>query len=107
VTKTANSAVLAAGLEPQHPQGLGNNDALLGVVRRRDALECLQALHGGVTARSLVGNHATDGSPEHLGGCAEVVRSWVGQLYSQGIGDDAVALDASVKARGTYRREWG
>jgi hypothetical protein len=72
VTETADSAVLASGLEPQYPQGLGNNDALLLVVGSGDTLEGLQALHGGLTAGSLVRNHTADGSPEHLGGSAEV-----------------------------------
>jgi hypothetical protein len=72
VAETTNSAVLAAGLEPQYPQGLGDNDALLLVVGSGNTLERLQALHGGLTAGSLVGNHAADSSPEHLGGGAEV-----------------------------------
>ena len=72
VTETTDSAVLAARLEPQYPQGLGNNDALLLVVGVGDTLEGLQALHGGDTAGSLVGNHAADGSPEHLRRGAEV-----------------------------------
>jgi hypothetical protein len=66
VSKTADSAVLTAGLQPQYPQGLGNNDALLLVIWRRNALKGLEALHGGVAAGCLVGNHAADGSPEHL-----------------------------------------
>lgn len=72
VAETADSAVLAAGLQPQNPQGLGDDNALLLVVGRRNTLEGLEALHSGVTTGSLVGNHATDGAPEHLGGSAEV-----------------------------------
>lgn len=41
VTETADSAVLAAGLQPQYPQSLRNNNALLLVVWRRDTLEGL------------------------------------------------------------------
>jgi hypothetical protein len=83
VSETADSAVLASGLEPQHPQGLGNDDALLLVVGSGDTLEGLQALHGGLTARGLVRNHTADGSPEHLGGSAEVEGTWrMGQHMS-------------------------
>lgn len=72
VAETTDSAVLAAGLQPQDTEGLGNDDALLLVVGGRDTLEGLETLHSGVTAGSLVRDHATDGAPEHLGGSAEV-----------------------------------
>ena len=72
VAKTADSAVLAAGLQPQDTEGLGNDDTLLLVVGGRDTLEGLKTLHGGSTTGSLVRDHATDGAPEHLGGSAEV-----------------------------------
>jgi hypothetical protein len=76
VSETADSAVLAAGLQPQHPQGLGNDNALLLVVWGRNALKRLQAVQSGGTAGGLVGNHAADGAPEHLGGGAEVEGTW-------------------------------
>lgn len=76
VSETANSAVLAAGLQPQYAQRLGNDDALLLVVRSGDTLESLQALESGLTAGGLVRNHAADGTPEHLGGGAEVEGTW-------------------------------
>jgi hypothetical protein len=41
VSETTDSAVLASGLQPQNPQGLGNNDTLLLVVWGRDTLEGL------------------------------------------------------------------
>ena len=72
MAETTDSAVLASGLEPQDTEGLGNDDALLLVVRGRDTLEGLKTLHSGVAAGSLVRDHATDGAPEHLGGSAEV-----------------------------------
>ena len=76
VAETANGAVLAAGLQPQYPQGLGNDDALLLVVWCGNTLESLQALHSGLTAGGLVGNHTADGSPEHLRRGAEVEGTW-------------------------------
>lgn len=72
MTQTTNSAVLAARLQPQNTQSLGNHNSLLLVIRRRNTLEGLESLHGGGAARSLVGDHATDRSPEHLGGSAEM-----------------------------------
>lgn len=89
MAETTDSAVLAAGLEPQNPQGLGNNDALLLVVGSGNTLEGLQALHGGLTAGGLVRNHAADGSPEHLGGGAEVEGTWPGELAHATNMDDA------------------
>lgn len=72
VTETADSAVLAAGLQPQNPQGLGNDDALLLVVWGGDTLEGLETLKSSLATGGLVRNHAADGSPEHLGRGAEV-----------------------------------
>jgi hypothetical protein len=65
--ETADGAVLAAGLEAEDTEGLGNDHALLVVVGRGDTLEGLQAVHGSVTTLGLVRDHATDGAPEHLG----------------------------------------
>lgn len=49
-----------------------NDQALLGVVRRRDALENLEAFKSGLSAGGLVGNHATDGLVEDARWGAEV-----------------------------------
>jgi hypothetical protein len=65
--ETADGAVLAAGLETEDTEGLGDDHALLVVVGRGDALEGLEAVHGSVTTLGLVRDHATDGAPEHLG----------------------------------------
>lgn len=65
--ETADGAVLAAGLEAEDTEGLGDDHALLVVVGRGDTLEGLQAVHGSVTTLGLVRDHATDGAPEHLG----------------------------------------
>ena len=76
MAETADSAVLAAGLEAEDTESLRNDHTLLLVVGRRDTLEGLKALHGGGTAGGLVRNHATDSSPEHLGGSTEVEGTW-------------------------------
>jgi hypothetical protein len=72
VAETADGAVLAAGLQAQDTEGLGNNHLLLLVVRGRDTLEDLEALKGGGTAGGLVGNHAADGLVEDARRGAEV-----------------------------------
>lgn len=76
VAETANSAVLAAGLEAEDTESLRNDHTLLLVVGRRDTLEGLKALHSGGTTGGLVRNHAADSSPEHLGGGTEVEGTW-------------------------------
>ena len=63
-------AVLAARLQSQDPQGLGNNHPLLAVVGGRDPLEELEALKSCRPACSLVGNHTADGPVKNLGRCA-------------------------------------
>ena len=68
VAETANSAELAAGLQTEDTESLGNNDLLLLVVGGRDTLEDLKSLQRGGTSSSLVGNHATDSLEEDLGG---------------------------------------
>jgi hypothetical protein len=72
LSETADSAVLASRLEPQHSKSLGNNDALLLVIWWGNTLEGLQAFQCGGATGALVGNHAADGSPEHLGWSAEM-----------------------------------
>ena len=77
VAESADGAVLAAGLEAEDTEGLGNDHALLVVVRRRNTIEGLQALQSGGTTGSLVRDHTTDGAPEHLGGSAVVPGTYV------------------------------
>ena len=60
-------AVLATRLQPQYPESLRDNHALLLIVGRRDTLEQLEALKSSRTAGCLVGNHATDRSVKDLG----------------------------------------
>ena len=75
MAETADSAVLATGLEAEDTESLGDDNALLLVVGGRNTLKGLEALHGGGTTRGLVRDHAADSSPEHLGGGTEVERS--------------------------------
>lgn len=74
-------AVLATGLQPKHPQGLGNNHALLTVVRRRNALKELEAFKSSRTASCLVRNHTADGPVEDLRGGAVVEGAGLFGVY--------------------------
>lgn len=80
VAQTADSAVLAAGLQAKDAQSLGNNHLLLSVIGRGNTLEDLEALHGGSTAGGLVGHHATDCLVEDSRGGAEVEGSLIWAL---------------------------
>lgn len=80
VAETANGAVLAAGLESEDTEGLGNDHLLLLVIGRGNTLEDLEALKGSGTAGGLVGNHATDGLVEDAGGSAEVEGATAGRV---------------------------
>ena len=72
VGQAADGAELAAGLQAQDAQGLGDDHLLLLVVGGRDTLKDLEALQGGGTAGRLVGDHTTDGLVEDAAGGAEV-----------------------------------
>ena len=95
MAQAADGAVLAAGLQAENTEGLGDNHLLLLVVGGRDTLEDLEALKGGGTTGGLVGDHATDGLVEDSGGSAEVEGTCdakVNRLHSRamrikGIGD--------------------
>lgn len=72
MAETTDSAVLAAGLETEDTESLGNNHLLLLVVGRGNTLEDLKALKSSSTTGSLVRDHATDGLVEDSGGGTEV-----------------------------------
>lgn len=76
VAETANSAELAAGLQTEDTESLGNNDLLLLVVGGRDTLEDLESLESGGASGSLVGDHAADGLVEDSRRGTEVEGTW-------------------------------
>lgn len=96
VAETADSAVLAAGLQAEHTQSLGNDHLLLLVVRGRDTLEDLEALKGGGTTGSLVGDHATDSLVEDAGRSAEVEGTTTGRVVSGHLAEVGVVLHCAV-----------
>lgn len=72
VAQTANGAVLAAGLQSEDTEGLGNDHLLLLVVRGGDTLEDLESLKSSGATGSLVRGHATDSLVEDAGRGAEM-----------------------------------
>lgn len=76
MAQPTDGAVLAAGLQSEDTEGLGNDHLLLLVVRGRNTLEDLETLKGSRTTGGLVGDHATDGLVENAGGSAEVEGTW-------------------------------
>lgn len=78
MAQTTNGAVLAAGLESENTESLGDDHLLLLVVGRGDTLKDLEALEGGGTTGGLVGDHATDGLVEDSGRSTEVERTCLG-----------------------------
>lgn len=72
MAETADGAVLAARLESEDSESLGNDHLLLLVVGRGNTLEDLEALESGGTTSSLVGHHATDGLVEDSGRSTEM-----------------------------------
>jgi len=75
VAQPANEAVLAAGLQSQDPESLGNDHLLLLVVGRGNTLEDLQPLESGSTAGGLVRDHASNRLVEDAGRGSEVERT--------------------------------
>lgn len=95
VAETADGAVLATGAQTQDTESLGNNNALLAVVGRGNTLEDLQALHGGGTTGSLVGNHAADSLVEDAGRSAEVEGTTASGVEASDLAEVGVVLDCS------------
>jgi len=93
VAQTANGAVLAAGLESEDAEGLGNDHLLLLVVGRGNTLKDLEALESGGTTGSLVGDHATDGLVEDSGRSTEVERTSAGGVVSGDLSEVGVVLE--------------
>lgn len=93
MTESADGAVLAAGAETENTQSLRDNDALLLVVRRRNTLEDLQALHSSSTAGGLVGNHAADSLVQDAGRSAEVEGTTTSRVETGDLAEVGVVLD--------------
>ena len=74
----AEDGELAVGGKTESAEGLGDHNTLLGVIGRGDAVEHAETLEGLHPAGGLVGEHATDGALEDLGGAALVVGATAG-----------------------------
>ena len=72
VSEPAQGAVLPAALQPEDLQSRWDDHLLLLVIGRRNSLESLETLQSILSSLGLVRSHASDGSPEDLGGGSEV-----------------------------------
>lgn len=95
MAETTDKAVLAAGLQAQDTQSLGNDHLLLEVVGGRDTLEDLESLESGGTAGGLVGNHTTDSLVEDTRRGAEVEGTTTGRVVSRHLAEVGGVLDCS------------
>ena len=93
VGQTTDSAELAAGLESENAESLGNDDLLGLVVGRGDTLEDLEALESSSTTGGLVGDHATDSLVEDSGGSAEVEGTTAGGVVTGDLSEVGVVLE--------------
>ena len=91
--QTTDSAELAAGLETENTESLGNDDLLGLVVGRGDTLEDLEALESSSTTGGLVGDHATDSLVEDSGGSAEVEGTTAGGVVTGDLSEVGVVLE--------------
>lgn len=91
--QTTDSAELAAGLETENTESLGNDDLLGLVVGRGDTLEDLEALESSGTTGGLVGDHATDSLVENSGGSAEVEGTTASGVVTGDLSEVGVVLE--------------
>ena len=103
MAETTDSAVLAAGLQPQDTEGLGDDDALLLVVGRGNTLEDLKALESGGTTGGLVGNHAADSLVEDEGRSTEVEGTTASGVEASHLAEVGVVLDCRSKFMSVLR----
>lgn len=97
VTQPADGAVFPARLQPQDTESLRNHHTLLAVVGRRDTLEDLQTLKRLRTTLSLVGHHAADSAPEHLGGGAVVPWATAGRVETGLLAEEGLVLHCNAE----------
>ena len=90
-------AVLATGLQPKHPQSLGDNHALLPVVGGRNTLEKLEALKSSSTASCLVRDHSADRPVENLGGRAVVEGARLFGVHDMALVKEVVVAQLSIQ----------
>ena len=60
----SNVAVFGSGLESDGLEGVGDDDLLLGVEGKRYSVEALESAEGSGTLGGLMGEHASDDSPD-------------------------------------------
>ena len=98
-SEVAKRAVVAAGLEAESAEGIGDDHALLLVVWEWAAIEDLQLAESGGASWELVGEHATDALPENASGGPPVLgtAAWVrvNALLHGVLSNDLVSLEGT------------
>ena len=94
---------LAVGGKTEGAEGVGDHNALLGVIGGGDAVEHAETLEGLHPAGGLVGKHTTDSTLEDLGRAALVVGTTTGVgvalLVHEGAELDLVSEDCKKEKR--------
>ena len=99
----AQADELVAVREPQDLEGVGHDQALDLVVRRRDPFVGLEPVEGRGAALGLVRDHAADGPPDDAGGRAEVDGALL-RLRQHALAQEALVLGALAdEAAGEHR----
>ena len=78
MSESAKRAEPSASLQSEDLEGGWDDHLLLLVIWGWDSLEGLEPLESVLSSLCLVWGHATDSSPEDLGGSPEVIRSTAG-----------------------------
>ncbi len=97
--EVAKRAVVAASLEAKSAESVGDDHALLLVVREWAAIEDLQLAEGGGTSGGLMGGHATNALPEDARGGFPMLgtTTWVSvnALLHDVLSNDLVSLEGT------------
>ena len=92
-------AEVSAGSQTEGAEGIGDDHSLLLIVGEGDSLEDLEVAESGSTSWGLVGEHASEGLPEHFRGGLPVLGTTTGvrvnALLHDVLSNDLVSLQGT------------